>query len=286
MSTHTVRERLVDIPRPPRRVLQLVSLVGFAAVWWLLVNVVGLWGFEFFVGPIETVHGFVAKLLGEPMTQGGELIYVHAAYSTLRVAIGIVLAAVLAIPLGVLIGASRRWDDSLYPALETLRPIPPVAWAPVALIVIPGFVFTGAGIRFDLQPAVLFVVFIGAFFPILTNTVEGVRTVEVEYQRAAESLGASSTQIYRHVVLPAALPSVLTGLSIGVGLGWITLVAAELLIGGPGIGYIIIQAARLQQVEAVVVGMIAVAVLGYGSSALINRIGVTMTPWSNATQER
>lgn len=278
MSTQTVSDRLSEgvggIGRVPRRVRQAGSVVGFLAVWWGFVNF-GVLGFEFLVGPLATLQNFVGYLAGEQMATGGT-IYLHAAYSTFRVLVGVVIAAVLAIPLGLAIGTSRRFEDYTFPALELFRPIPPVAWVPISILLLPTL---SLGIV-ELSLAVLFVVFIGAFFPILINTIEGVNAIEQEYVLAAESLGAEGTQVFRQVIFPATLPSILTGLSIGVGIGWITVVAAEIIAGNFGLGYAIYQAYRLLATNVVVVGMIAIGVLGYASSALINRIGRRAMPWN------
>jgi NitT/TauT family transport system permease protein len=227
----------------------------------------------------------VEVLLGRPVTEGGSTIYLHAAYSTARVVVSVGVAAVLAVPLGLVVGTSQRWENLLYPALEALRPIPPIAWLPIAIILFPTLNVLVSGQSLGVPLPALFVVFIGAFFPIFTNTIEGARNIEIEYTRAAESLGAGSIDVFRHVVLPAAVPSIITGLSLGVGLGWITVVAAELITGGPGLGYIIIQASRLLNNQAVVIGMLAIGALGYASSALVQALGRWLTPWSASTEQ-
>ncbi|WP_256684683.1 ABC transporter permease [Halococcus qingdaonensis] len=280
MSTGSMSDRLVkgfagSLPSPTRGVRKLVSLVGFVAVWWLFYEF-GVLNFEHFVSPVTTIVEFAGALAGQPLTEGGDTIYLHAVYSGARVAVGVVAAALLAIPLGLVVGTSDRWENLLYPALEALRPIPPISWLPIAIIVFPALALGSISVPL---PA-LFVVFIGAFFPIFTNTIEGARTIETEYGQAARSLGAGSGDVFRHVVLPATLPSIITGLSLGVGLGWITVVAAELLTGGPGLGYIIIQGSRLLQNQVVVIGMLAVGALGYATSALVEALGNWLMPWS------
>ncbi|EMA49736.1 ABC transporter permease [Halococcus morrhuae DSM 1307] len=280
MSTGSMSDRLVEgftgsLPSPTRGVRKLVSLVGFVAVWWLFYEF-GVLNFEHFVSPVTTIVEFAGALAGQPLTEGGDTIYLHAIYSGARVAVGVVAAALLAIPLGLVVGTSDRWENLLYPALEALRPIPPIAWLPIAIIVFPALALGSVSVPL---PA-LFVVFIGSFFPIFTNTIEGARTIETEYGQAARSLGAGSGDVFRHVVLPATLPSIITGLSLGVGLGWITVVAAELLTGGPGLGYIIIQGSRLLQNQVVVIGMLAVGALGYATSALVEALGNWLMPWS------
>ncbi|MDL5363029.1 ABC transporter permease [Halalkalicoccus sp. NIPERK01] len=272
MSTSTI-DRLQrrfggeDLPTPPRRLLQALSVVLFFVAWSVAVRV-GFLGFDKFVGPETALRTLTEALAGASMTQGGETIYEHAAYSAFRVVLAVLLAMASAIPLGLLIGTSRRWEDALFPALEVFRPVPPVAWVPIALLLLPTF-----------RSGVIFVVFVGAFFPILVNTIEGVETVEREYVQAAASLGAGSRQTFRHVIVPATMPSIVTGVSLGVGLAWITVVAAEMIAGGVGIGYIIFQAYRLLDTPTVAVGMIAIGALGYVSAAAVHRIGHRLTRW-------
>lgn len=264
-----VQRRFGDggLPRLTKRVRQTLSVVMFFLLWAALVRL-ELLGFGRFVGPGPALSTFLSALLGAPMTAGGATIYQHAALSAMRVVVAMAIATVLAIPLGLAIGASRRWEDALFPALEIFRPVPPVAWVPIALLLLPTF-----------RSGVIFVVFVGSFFPILVNTIEGVDTVDEEYVRAAKSLGAGSREVFRHVIVPATLPSIITGVSTGVGLAWITVVAAEMIAGGIGIGYIIFQAYRLLQTEVVATGMIAIGILGYTSAALVHRAGNRLTRW-------
>lgn len=278
MSTRTfgqrVRDGLGGLLVPPKRVRQLVSVVGFGVIWWALVTF-GVLGFEFLPTPIEVLAVLGGYLAGDPMASDAS-IYVHAAYSTGRVVIALSIATVVAVPLGLAIGTSRRFETYLFPALETFRPIPPVAWVPISILLMPAIAIAGV----EANPAVLFVVFIGAFFPILINTVEGVKNTDEEYVRAARSLGAGKRAVFKEVIFPATLPAILTGVSIGIGLGWITVVAAEIIAGNFGLGFAIFQAYRLLQTDVVIVGMIAIGVLGYASSALVNRLARRAMPWS------
>ena len=239
-------------------------------LWWALVRF-GVAGFAFFVSPVETVVAVASHLVGEPVADGGT-IYRHAAYTASRVAVGVSLAVAVAVPMGLLIGTSRRWERFVYPGLEFLRPIPPIAWVPLVLVIFP-----------TVRMGVVFVVFLGAFFPTLVNTIRGVQGVDVEYRRAAESLGASNRQVLTRVMVPSALPAILTGVTIGVGLGWITVIAAEMITGEYGLGHVIFQAYRLVDVESVVVGMIAIGALGAASTALISAAAARATPWLSAS---
>lgn len=271
--------------REARIALRILSVVGFLATWWVLVTRdVTIAGFQFglFVGPIATLQALFTYFAGTPVTSGGMPLYVHAVYSTWRVVAGVGIATILGVPLGVLVGTSQRWKDFLYPALEAIRPIPPVAWVPISVLVFPTLSLTALSIN----TAVLFVVFIGAFFPIFVNTVEGVENVETEYPRAARSLGADQMDVFRHVVLPAALPSILTGISLGIGLGWITVVAAEIVAGNYGLGYVIYHAYRVLETEMVAVGMVTIGALGYASSATAKLIGRRLTPWGTIETNR
>ena len=278
------RRRLLgrEVPLPPRGVRRATSVVGFFVFWWAAVEYSFL-DFGLFVGPIETLLAIYGYLLGEPVAGGDQSLYVHAVYSTYRVVAGVSIAALLAIPLGLLIGTSTRagagieWNNYLSPAVESLRPIPPVAWVPASILLFPVVPVVG----FPVNTAVLFVVFIGAFFPILVNTIEGVRDLDDEFRRAAQSLGAGDRQIFRHVIFPAALPSILTGVSLGIGLGWITVVAAEIVAGNYGLGYTTFQAYRLLQTDIIAVGMVVIGALGYASSAVVQRIADRATPWSD-----
>lgn len=284
MSTRSAGERFIeefaDAPSLLRRGRQALSLLGFLTVWWVFYQA-GVLNFEHFVSPTTTIAEFGDVLMGQPMTEGGETIYLHAAYTAARVAIGVGVAAVLAIPLGVLVGTNRTWGNVLYVPLEAFRPIPPIAWLPIAIILLPAIPVAAGGTATEVPLPALFVVFIGAFFPIFTNTIEGARNIENEYIRAAKSLGADSSEVFRHVLVPATLPSILTGLALGVGLGWITVVAAELITGGPGLGYVIIQASRLLSNQTVVIGMLAIGGLGYASSMFVQMAGERLAPWAD-----
>jgi len=264
-----VGEHLETIPRPPRYVLKGLSIVGFLAVWWLLVEL-GVLGFDLITTPLEAVVALSGFVMGEPLTNGGESLYVHSYYTLYRVGIGTGMAVALGVPLGLLVGWSDWWDSYVGPALELLRPIPPVAWVPIALVAFSN----------DLL-SIVWVVFIGAFFPILINTSEGVRQIESDYIKAVQSLGGDSWHLFRHVIIPAMIPSMATGIMIGIGIGWIAVVAAEMISGDFGIGYITYQAYRLMQTETVVVGIIILGTYGAVSSFAVAKLGEKLTPWTD-----
>lgn len=259
--------RLAGLPRPPRYVLKGVSILGFVTLWWVLVEA-GVLGFDLISTPFEAITALLGHVAGQPMTQGGESLYHHSAYTVYRVSLGLGLAVALAIPLGLMIGWSAPLERYLYPAFELLRPIPPVAWVPIALIAFAS----------DLL-SIVWVVFVGAFFPLLVNTIEGVQTIEPEYVRAVRSLGGGDWELLRHVIIPGTLPSIVTGTMISVGIGWIAVVAAEMLSGNYGVGYITYQAYRLMQTETVIVGIIVLGTYGAVSSYAVSRLGARLTAW-------
>lgn len=245
-----------------QRLQQAASLLSILVVWALATMVVSV--VPSLPSPVEVAVAFV-----DAATSGS--LWEEVVRSTFRVYLSFVVAAAAAIPLGLLIGRSDAIADLTFPALEVLRPIPPIAWYPALTIIL----LTPANI-------VRFIIFLAAFFPILLNTVEGVRGVEEEFPQAARSLGASQTQTLRHVVLPGALPSIYTGLVNAMGLAWVSLVAAELL-SSSGLGYFIWNAFTAGAYPNIIVGMITVGVLGYGSSALIRRLGSRRIAWLQAS---
>lgn len=192
----------------------------------------------------------------------------HVGNSILRIALGFSIAAGLAVTLGLLIGRFRLAAQSFLPPLEVIRPIPAVAWIPIAILL-----FSSA------EQSMVFITFIGAFFPILLSTVHGVEALDRRLVFASLSLGAGPLDVFSEVILPGALPSIVTGLSIGMGTSWFSLVTAEMISGQYGIGYYTWEAYTLQKYPSIVLGMIAIGVLGMGSSFLIRTLGRRLMPW-------
>lgn len=192
----------------------------------------------------------------------------HLSSSLARVFSGYMMAAVIGIALGLAIGRSRKAENWLMPPLELLRPIPAVAWIPLAILMFPSS-----------EASMIFITFTGALFPILLNTIHGVEAVDPRLIAASRSLGASPRAILREVVLPGALPSIFTGLSIGMGTSWFCLVTAEMISGQWGIGYYTWSSYVIQNYADIVVGMSLIGLLGMGSSWLIKRAGAWLTPW-------
>jgi ABC-type nitrate/sulfonate/bicarbonate transport system permease component len=201
--------------------------------------------------PIEIILGFKDLLIiGVPP---GNLLHNHMLYSLYRVALGYVIAALLAIPLGLLMGWSPKFLRMIRPLFELVRPIPPLAWIPIAIL------WFGIGIK-----SAAFIIFLGAFFPILLNTISGVLSIHPILIEAARTLHAREKDIFLKVLLPGAVPSIFVGMRIGIGIGWMTLVAAEFtgVKEGYGLGYMIMTARDIQRPDEILAGMLVIGVIG------------------------
>jgi NitT/TauT family transport system permease protein len=195
-----------------------------------------------------------------------------------RVALGFFAALVLGGGLGLLMATRPVVKKTFYPVLETLRPIPPLAWVPLAIIFWP-----------TQELSITFVTFLGAFFPIIVNTVSGADQIDRRFLLAARSMGANRRVIFRRVILPATLPSMITGAAVGMGITWEVVVAAELISGGGassgdgGLGFLVWNAYQGGDLPRVVVAMISLGVAGYAASTLVRLAGARLMPWKKAS---
>lgn len=245
-------------------VLKLMSLVVCVLAWqWAAGHRLdlGLVTFSNVPTPLEVAAAAWEFLHSPKLLQ-------HVGSSLLRVFAGFSIAAVAGIALGLLIGRSQLLEDSFLPPLEVLRPIPAVAWIPLAILMFPSS-----------EMSMIFITFLGALFPILLNTIHGVDGIDARLIASAKSLGCGKRAIFSEVVFPAAAPSIVTGLSIGMGTAWFCLVTAEMISGQYGIGYFTWASYTVQNYPAIVVGMLFIGLLGMGSSALIRWLGTALMPW-------
>jgi len=252
-------------------VLKLLSVVAFIALWqWLSSRHIslGLVTFENIPAPSEVVPAFL-HLLESPKL--GD----HVSNSLIRVFAGFFGAAALGIVLGLIVGRSRWVADILMPPLEVLRPIPGVAWIPVAILAFPSS-----------ELSMIFITFMGALFPVLLNTIHGVESVDPRLIATARSLGAKPISIFLEVILPSATPSITTGLAIGMGTAWFCLVTAEMISGEFGIGYFTWESYSLQNYSDILVGMAFIGAFGMLSSVAIKQIGKALTPWLAAQDKQ
>jgi len=218
--------------------------------------------------PVEIVLGFKDLLVvGVPP---GHLLHNHMIYSLYRVALGYAIAALLAIPLGLLMGWSPGLLRMIRPLFELVRPIPPLAWIPIAIL------WFGIGIK-----SAAFIIFLGAFFPILLNTISGVLSIHPILIEAARTLHAKEKDIFLKVLLPGAVPSIFVGMRIGIGIGWMTLVAAEFtgVKEGYGLGYMIMTARDIQRPDEILAGMLVIGVIGLLIDIGLRAIESRMIRW-------
>jgi ABC-type nitrate/sulfonate/bicarbonate transport system permease component len=208
----------------------------------------------------------IAKAFWE-MLRSGDLIY-QLRDSLKREMVAFVWAT-SAIPLAIAMGWSKAINEQVDPLIEVLRPVPPLAWIPLSIL------WFGIG---DVQNQ--FIIFLGMFFPILLNTFTGVKNIEQNLVRAARCLGASEARILRRVVLRAALPQIITGVRVGLGVGWMALVAAELVGANSGLGFMINDARTLLRTDIVIVGMITIGMVGLVIDRSIRIAGRRFMPWS------
>src|SRR6267154_1038114 len=196
-------------------------------------------------------------------------ILIHIWKSVQRVYGGFLLAALIGIPLGMMIGRIKMLRQLLDPTISLLRPIPVTAWLPLSMI------FFGLG-----PNAAIFLVFLGAFYPILLNTIFGVRSVDVRLFEAAAMLGCTGSAMFRQVVLPASLPAIFNGLRIAHGFAWILIVVGEMTGVPTGLGSVIMDGRTLSRTDLVVTGMIVIGVCGFVTDRIIVVISNRVLRWS------
>ena len=247
-----------------RRAWRAGSIVLFVAAWQAAVHLrlsLGIVTFANVPSPADAIPALWALLHSPKLPM-------HLAASLFRVLSGFLLAAVTGVTLGLAIGRHRLLEDAVLPPLEMLRPIPAVAWIPLAILMFPSS-----------ELSMVFITFIGALFPILLNTIHGVEAVDPRLVATARGLGTGPLALYREVIVPGAAPAIFTGLSIGMGTAWFCLITAEMIAGQYGIGYFTWESYTLQNYADIIVGMVLIGLLGMGSSAVVKRIGLALTPW-------
>ena len=252
----------------PRPYLMLLGFAIFFGLWYLTVDYLKLPLFAKLPG----LKGVAAEWFSRNPAYGTSVFtpeyYSHIWLSIQRVLIAFSLATALGITLGLLMGWSRLFFDFTFPLLETLRPIPILAWVPLAILMWPGK-----------EPAIIYLTFLASFFATILNTLLGVQSIDQAYFRAARCLGSSEWQIFRHVIVPGAMPFIFTGLQIGMGVAWFSLVAGEMLAGEYGLGYLIWNSYILLQFPTIIIAMITLGAIGYFFSAVVRVVGNRLMTW-------
>ena len=197
----------------------------------------------------------------------GELISDSVA-SLYRVLVGFLIGAGLALPLGLMMGANRTAYTLLNPLMQILRPIPPIAFIPLSIL------WFGLG-----NPPSFFLISLGAFFPVLVNTITGVRNVDSIYLRAGRNLGARGSTLFLRIILPAAAPYILTGMRIGIGVAFIVVIVAEMIAVNNGLGYRILEAREFFWSDKIIVGMFTIGLLGLGLDTGMEKLNSHLLRW-------
>ena len=231
---------------PSRRIERVFLPLGTMAL------LLGLWaagvklsGTHILPSPVQVVSG------------AGELISKHVLLADIRdslrrVSVGFSLAVLLGVPLGLILGWKPAINDVVNPVMQLLRPISPIAWIPIAILLF--------GVR---ERGAIFLIFLGAFFPIVVTSTDGVRGVPALYHRAGQNFGLSSGQLLLRVLLPAAMPRILSGLRIALGIAWLVVVAAEMVAVDSGLGFLVIDSRNSgKRYDLVIAAMLAIGLIG------------------------
>ncbi|BBB89615.1 MAG TPA: ABC transporter permease [Methylomusa anaerophila] len=241
--------------------VQFVILPVLLLVIWQLLFEIGIIKPVTMPPPTKVARSFL-ELAGN-----GQLLK-HIGVSILRVLEGFGLAALTGIVLGIGIGLSKVLDRLTDLLIQVVKPIPPIAWIPLAIL------WFGIG-----EPSKIYIIFLGAFFPILINVLDGIRQTDSKFIELSRVLEVSKGKFIRQVVIPGALPAVMTGLRVGLGVAWMCVVAAELIAATQGIGYLINDARQLSQPDVVLVGMITIGVIGKVMDDLLKRLETRLIVW-------
>ncbi|MEO0645693.1 MAG: ABC transporter permease [Cyanobacteria bacterium J06650_10] len=247
-----------------RSAVRALSLVLFFSIWQILC----VTGFKFFINfqlipsPVEVAEATVEFFVSEPG--------VHIRSSVVRVLAGFSVASVLGVVIGIFVGWFQLVEDLMMPWLELLRPIPAVAWIPLAILIFP-----------TAEAGMIYITFIGAFFPVLISTIRAVENIlhDIVLIRVGQCLGANQWHIFKDIVIPGSLPGIAGGLTIGMGNAWFCLVTAEILAGRYGVGYITWESYVTSNYPPIVMGMLLIGLMGAASSWAVGRGMQSLMPW-------
>ncbi len=252
----------------PRPYLMLIGFTVFFGFWYLAVEVWKLPRFVQMPGLTEVVTEWLSPDPAYGLSIYTPEYYTHIWVSVRRVTIAFFLATALGVPLGLLLGWSERFKEFVFPVFEMLRPIPILAWVPLAILMFSG-----------VETPVLFLAFLASFYATALNTMLGVESIDQSYFRAAYCLGANRRQVFLNVIVPGAMPYIFTGLQISIGVCWFSLVAAEMVSGQFGLGYVINNSYTNVRYPTIIIGMATLGAIGYGTSALVRLAGDYMMQW-------
>ena len=248
----------------PSLAISVASTCGLLLLWWAASSLE--LASPLFLPPPSAVWQQLIEVSTEGF--GGASLLEHTWISIYRVFFAFFAACFTAIPIGLAMGMSRMFRGIFDPPIEFYRPIPPLAYLPLIII------WFGIG-----EFSKIFLIYLACFAPIALSTRSGVRTVSIEQIHVAYSLGATRAQVILHVVLKAALPEILTGMRIGIGFGWTTLVAAEMVAAASGLGYMILNASEFLVTDVVVMGIFVIGLIALLSDFLMRYLERRFVPW-------
>jgi len=254
--------------KSPRPYLMVIGFACMLAAWHFTVEVWKWPRFQDMPSLTEVFSEWFSKDPYYGLSVYTPEYYKHIWISLRRIAFAFFLATGLGVPLGLFLGWSKTLREFIFPLFEVFRPIPVLAWVPLAIII-----FSGS------ETPVIFLTFLASFFATTLNTMLGVESIDESYSRAAYCLGASKWQVFKHVVIPGAMPFIFTGLQISIGVAWFSLVAGEMVSGQYGLGYLINTSYMMIEYPKIIIGMITLGVVGYSTSAMVRLAGDYMMQW-------
>ncbi|MDA1022779.1 MAG: ABC transporter permease [Proteobacteria bacterium] len=264
MTIHRWKGRL----KTPTPYLMAFGIVLWIGTYYLFVEGWELPRFNKLPGPVEVITEWLNPAPDWGMSLFTADYYKHVIISCRRILIAFTIATCLGVPLGLFMGWSKKFKDYSFPILETLRPIPILAWVPLAILMFSGF-----------ETPVIFLATLASLFVTTLNTLLGVDSIDEEYFRAAKCLGSKPHHVFRYIVIPGAMPFIFTGLQISVGVAWFSLVAAEMVSGQYGLGYLIMDSYMNITYVTMVIGMLTLGFVGWVTSAMVRYAGNRMMQW-------
>jgi NitT/TauT family transport system permease protein len=254
--------------RTPTPYLMVLGIGLWLLCYYLLTEGWQLPRFRKLPGPVEVVTEFLNPNPIWGISLFTEQYYQNVIASCLRIAIAFTIATAVGVPLGLFMGWSEKFKDYTFPILEVVRPIPILAWVPLAIMMFATY-----------EASVIFLATLASLYVTVLNTLLGVESIDQSYFRAARCLGAKPRQIFRDVVVPGAMPFIFTGLEISIAVAWFSLVAAEMVSGEYGLGYMIVNSYVNVTYVSMVIAMITLGFIGWGSAALVRWAGNQMMQW-------
>ncbi|MFI8372988.1 ABC transporter permease subunit [Pseudomonas helleri] len=244
--------------------LSLVTVIGVLALWWIATN--SGWIKPLFLPSPQAVWAQVLEVSRDGFADASLL--THIGWSALRVFGAFLLAVLTAIPVGILMGVNRVARGVFDPLVEFYRPLPPLAYLPLVVI------WMGIG-----EGSKVLLIYLAMFAPLALSARAGVKSVAIEQIHAAYSMGASRGQVLKYVIMPAALPEILTGMRIAIGFGWTTLVAAEMVAATAGLGFMVLTASKFMATDVVIMGILVIGLLALLFDLGMRWLERKLVPW-------